>query len=212
MVIASEAWPRLTLSEWEGTLATFHMWTQIVGKVRLALEPMLNHWWQVPLYISARGLTTSLMHSGATGVEIEFDIVEQVLEVRTTDGRRGRVEPQTVAHFYQATMTTLEEVGIRVKILPRPQEVVDAIPFPQDEQHRSYDGAAIHQFWLALVQAHRVMVRSGPVSSVRPAPCTTSGAQAISPSPAFRAGRHPSTPAACPTAPTGRRNWPTATK
>src|SRR6202163_5107455 len=100
------AWPDLTLAAWEDTRDTFHMWTQVVGKIRLALEPMVNHWWQVPLYVSARGLTTSMMHAGSTGVEIEFNLVDHVLEVRTTDGLSGHVilEPRSVASFYQATL------------------------------------------------------------------------------------------------------------
>jgi hypothetical protein len=137
------------------------MWTQVVGKIRLALEPMLNHWWQVPLYVSARGLTTSLMHAGATGVEIEFDLVNHVLDLRLTDGRGARValEPRSVASFYKATMAALDELGVRVRIFPRPVEVLEAIPFADDEQHHSYDAAAVNRFWLALVQAHRVMAR-----------------------------------------------------
>src|SRR4029079_18604020 len=98
---ATEAWPDLTLSTWTDTRDTFHMWTQVVGKIRLALEPMVNHWRQVALYMSARGLTTSLMHSGRTGLEIEFDLVDHVLDLRTTDGRRDRLqlEPRSVASF-----------------------------------------------------------------------------------------------------------------
>jgi hypothetical protein len=154
-------WPELTLSAWEDTRQTFHMWTQVVGKIRLALEPMINHWWQVPFYVSARGLTTSLMHAGPTGVEIEFDLVDHVLEVRTTEGATGQValEPRSVASFYKATMAVLGDVGVPVEIFPRPTEVAEAIPFPLDEQHGAYDGAAIHGFWLALVQIHRVMTR-----------------------------------------------------
>ena len=157
----TDPWPELTLSAWGDTLATFHMWLQIVGKVRLALEPMINHWWQVPLYVSARGLTTSLMHSGNTGVDIEFDLVNHRLEVRTAGGSRGQVslEPRSVASFYEATMSLVEELGVPVRILPKPQEVIEAIPFPDDEQHHSYDSGAVHRFWLALVQAHRVMTR-----------------------------------------------------
>src|SRR5580693_5547960 len=110
---AVQAWPELILAPWEDTLDTFHMWTQIVGKIRLALEPMINHWWQVPLYVSARGLTTSLMHAASTGLEIEFDLIDHVLELRTTDGRDRRValEPRSVASFYAATMTALDELG-----------------------------------------------------------------------------------------------------
>jgi hypothetical protein len=155
------AWPELTLSTWEDTLATFHMWTQVVGKVRLALEPMLNQWWQVPLYVSARGLTTSLMHAGSIGLEIEFDLIDQELELRTSHGQTAevRLEPRSVASFYGATMGALEELGVRVEMFPRPVEVVEAIPFVEDEKHDSYDAAAVQRFWRALLQAHRVMTQ-----------------------------------------------------
>ena len=152
-------WPELTLSEWEDTRDTFHLWTQVVGKVRLALEPMLNHWWQVTLYVSARGLTTSMMHAGGRGLEIEFDFLDQVLHLRTSDGaaREVRLEPRTVADFYTATMQALDELGVAVSIDPRPQEVAVAIPFPEDEDHHTYDAGAVRRFWQALLQADRVM-------------------------------------------------------
>ncbi len=158
---AEATWPELTLSTWEDTRDTFHMWTQVVGKVRLALEPMVNHWWQVPLYVTARGLTTSLMHAGMTGLEIEFDLIDHMLNLRTSHGRSRQVtlEPRSVASFYEATMLALGELGVRVTISPHPQEVIEAIPFAQDEQHHAYDAAAVHRFWLALVQIHRVMTR-----------------------------------------------------
>ncbi|MDQ1358473.1 MAG: hypothetical protein QOG44_2846 [Acidimicrobiaceae bacterium] len=152
-------WPDLTLSAWQDTCDTLHMWTQVVGKVRLAMEPMINHWWQVPLYVSARGLTTSLMHSGGQGLEVEFDFVEHILDLRRSDGQRREValEPRSVASFYRATMTALEELDVHVKIVPRPVEVEVAIPFEEDEQHHAYDADAAQRFWLALVQAHRAM-------------------------------------------------------
>src|SRR5579862_3968053 len=117
-------WPELTLSAWEDTRDTLQLWTQVVGKVRLALEPMVNHWWQVPLYVSARGLTTSLMHAGGRGIEVEFDFREHLLELRTTDGgvRHVRLEPRSVASFYTATMTALDEIGVQVSVVPRPVE------------------------------------------------------------------------------------------
>jgi hypothetical protein len=154
-------WPELTLASWQDTRDTFHLWTQVVGKIRLALEPMVNHWWQTTLYVSARGLTTSLMHAGPIGLEIEFDLVDHVLELRTTDGRTRHVtlEPRSVASFYEATMAALDELGVHVEIFAQPAEVPIAIPFAQDEQHRAYDGAAVQRFWLALVQTHRVMTR-----------------------------------------------------
>jgi len=173
MTTTAPEWPDLTLSPWEDTCATFHMWTQIVGKIRLGLEPMINHWWQVPLYVSARGLTTSLMHADTRGLEIEFDLVDHVLDLRTTDSRRAqvRLEPRTVADFHAATMAALDELDIGVTIFGRPVEVVEAIPFAEDTEHRSYDADAVHRFWLALVQAHRVMTRfragfTGKVSPV----------------------------------------------
>ncbi len=151
-------WPDLTLSTWEDTRDTVHLWTQVVGKIRLALEPMVNHWWQVPLYVSSRGLTTSLMHAGTLGLEIEFDFIDHVLALRTTDGRLREValEPRSVASFYEATMAALDDLGLRVPILARPVELLEATPFAADMMHSSYDPAAIHRFWLALVQVHRV--------------------------------------------------------
>lgn len=137
------------------------MWTQVVGKVRMALNPMVNHWWQVPLYISSRGLTTSIMHTGGRGLEIEFDFIDHVLDLRTTDGDRRRVtlEPRSVASFYAATITALTELGVHVKIFPRPSEVVESIGFEEDELHRSYDPDAVRRFWLALIHIHRVLLR-----------------------------------------------------
>jgi hypothetical protein len=155
----TSAWPRLTLSEWEDTRDTLHLWTQVVGKVRLASEPMVNHWWQVPLYVSARGLTTSLMHNNARGFEVEFDFVDHRLGLRTSDGatREVALEPRTVASFYRATMAALDDLGIGVSFRPSPSEVPVAIPFAEDEEHRAYDPAAAQRFWQALLQAHRVM-------------------------------------------------------
>ena len=161
MTGTTDVWPRLTLSEWEDSRDTFHMWSQIVGKIRLALMPMVNHWWQVTLYVSARGLTTSLMHAGPVGVEIEFDFVDHVLTIRTSDGR-GRdvkLEPRSVASFYEETMASLRELGITVSIYPGPVEVVEAIPFPDDETHCSYDAEAMQRFWHALLRIHDVMLR-----------------------------------------------------
>lgn len=152
-------WPELTLSEWQETRVTLHLWMQIVGKIRLALEPMMNHWWQVALYVTARGLTTSLMHTPGRSLEIEFDFTAHVLELRLTDGdmRRVRLRPRSVADFHAATTASLDELGVEVKIWPRPVEVPDAIPFSQDERHCAYDPAAAYRFWQVLVQAQRVM-------------------------------------------------------
>jgi hypothetical protein len=194
-------WPELTA--WDETLETFHMWTQVVGKVRLALMPMINHWWQVPLYVSARGLTTSLMPAGATGLEIEFDLVDHVLDIRSTTGARREValEPRSVASFYEATMAALHDIGVNVRIWPHPVEVVEAIPFDQDEKHHSYDAAAAHRFWLALVSAHKVMVefRSQFVGKVSPVHFFWGGADlAVTRFSGRRAPKHPGGVPHCP--------------
>jgi hypothetical protein len=127
-------WPELTLAPWEGTKDALHLWTQIVGKVRLALAPMVNHWWQVPLYVSARGLTTSLMPDGQRGLEMEFDFTEHHLDITSTDGQHRHVplEACSVADFYSAAMSALAEIGVFVEMLARPVELPDATPFLQD--------------------------------------------------------------------------------
>jgi hypothetical protein len=170
---SSSPWPDLTLTAWEDTRDTFHLWTQVVGKVRLDLEPMRNHWWQVTLYVSARGLTTSLMPTGdGRGLEIEFDVIDHVLRLQTTDGREQSIplKPQTVADFYAATMAALAALDVAVTIYPRPTEIADAIPFPEDVRHAAYDPDAVQRFWRALVQTDRVMrtFRSGFVGKCSP--------------------------------------------
>lgn len=157
----SEAWPELTLADWPETRDTLHLWTQVVGKVKLALNPMVNHWWQVPLYVSSRGLTTSLMHAGDTGLEMEFDFIDHDLRVHASTGAQ-RVVPlqsQSVASFYKATMAALEALGVTVNIYARPTELPAAIPFEEDEVHHSYDPQAAQQFWLALLQIHEVLLK-----------------------------------------------------
>jgi hypothetical protein len=152
-------WPELTLAEWSGTRDALQLWTQVVGKVRMTLEPMVNHWWQVPLYVSARGLTTSLMDANGLGLEMEFDFLTHRLEVRTAHGDYGHValQSQSVADFYAATMDALVVVGAPAAINPWPQELPDVVPFPDDTAPRPYDADAVQRFWLALVQMHRVM-------------------------------------------------------
>jgi Family of unknown function (DUF5996) len=153
-------WPALPLDEWQETRDALHLWSQVVGKVRLALEPMLNHWWQVPLYVSARGLTTSLMHLPSGGcLEMEFDFVDEVLVARTCSGevRHVQLASRSVASFYAETMDALHQLGVHVAIVPRPVEVSESIPFAEDLRRRDYDGEAARRFWRALVQAERVM-------------------------------------------------------
>jgi len=157
--MAASDWPTLDLSGSQATMDALHLWTQIVGKIRLSLEPMVNHWWQVPLYVSARGLTTSLMHAGGLGVEMEFDFTEHRLDVRTTRGEARRVPlaAGSVAAFYDATMAALAELGVRVRIWPHPNELPSELPFGDDTADRPYDAESVHRFWLALVQIQRVM-------------------------------------------------------
>lgn len=154
----SEVWPALPLSEWADTYATLHMWTQIVGKVRMALSPHVNHWWEVPLYVSARGLTTSPIPYGKGVFEFEFDFIEHKLKVVTSSGqaRSLRLEPRTVADFDAELMAMLRTLEIEVKMWNMPQEVPDPIRFDQDRVHGSYDPAYAHTFWRILVNVDSV--------------------------------------------------------
>ena len=146
----SAAWPHLTPPPWDDTRDTLHLWTQIVGKVRLGLTPMINHWWQVPLYVSPRGLTTSLMHAGDRGVEIEFDFIDhpRTCAPPTAATATLALEPRSVASFYAEPRWRRSTSSASTSIFARPSEVVDAIPFDQDELHRAYDADAAHRFWL----------------------------------------------------------------
>jgi hypothetical protein len=154
-------WPSIPLEAWSDTCATFHMWTQIVGKVRLTQSPWVNHSWHVTLYVDARGLTTSPIPFGDRSFEIAFDLIDHQLTVGTSEGGRGRVplEPQSVAAFYRRLMDELERLGLHVEIHKKPNEVAEAIPFDRDEVHKSYDREYAHRFWRALVQADRLLKR-----------------------------------------------------
>lgn len=155
----TDAWPALPLEAWQDTRDTLHMWTQVVGKVRLARAPMVNHWWQVPLYVSARGLTTTAVPDGARSFEVEFDFVEHRLHVRASDGaaRSLPLEPRSVADFHREFMELLDGMGLATRIWPVPVEVEDPVPFAQDHRHASYDPEQAHRFWHVLVQADRVL-------------------------------------------------------
>jgi hypothetical protein len=155
---APEQWPPLALAGWQDTYATLHRWTQVVGKVRLARTPWVNHSWHVPLYVTARGLTTSLIPHDARSFQIDFDFIDHDLAVRTTDGRARALalRPRSVADFYRELMTVLGDLGVRVDIHRRPNELEDATPFDRDEAHASYDPDAANRCWRVLVQADRV--------------------------------------------------------
>ena len=169
---ADPVWPDLTYSAWSETLATLHLWTQIVGKIRLTLTPWLNHSWHAPLYVTARGLGTSPIPIGAEIFEIEFDFVGHRLAVRTSRGaeRSLPLRPQSVADFYRATIDLLASMGVAVAIKETPNEVPNPIRFSEDRIHASYDAAAAHRFWRALVQADRVfkLFRSGFLGKASP--------------------------------------------
>jgi hypothetical protein len=156
----AQGWPALPVAGWQDTRDTLHRWTQVVGKVRLALAPEVNHWWQVPLYVTARGLTTSLVPYGSgLGLEVQFDLTDHRLLVHTTNGatRRMALEPRSVADFHREFRSHLRELGVDVPIRPVPVELPDAIPFDEDSEHASYDADAVHRFWTSLVSAHRVL-------------------------------------------------------
>jgi hypothetical protein len=151
-------WPALPWGEWADTANTLHMWTQIVGKTRLALTPLQNHWWNVPLYVTARGLGTSAMTYGDDVLDIEFDFLAHVLHLRLGSGvdKSMKLEPQTVADFYKEYLECLDALGVSVKINPMPVEVPNPIRFDLDTEHKSYDAEYVHRFWQVLVQAEKV--------------------------------------------------------
>lgn len=135
------------------------MWTQIVGKIRLAQTPLVNHWWNVPLYVSARGLTTSAMPHGDKFFEMEFDFIDHQLAIASSDGTSATValKPKSVATFYQETMAVLRDLDLEVQIWKMPVEIPDPIPFDQDEQHASYDPDYVNRCWQVLRSSERVM-------------------------------------------------------
>jgi hypothetical protein len=166
-------WPVLPrLDDWRDTFDTLHMWTQVVGKIRLALAPAQNHSWGVAFYVTTRGLTTSPMPHGRRTFAIDFDFVDHRLRVTTCEGeeRSFALVPTSVADFYRRTMATLDELGLPVPIFSRPVEIPVAIRFEEDRQHASYDPRPAHLFWRALVQAERVLsrFRAGFIGKVSP--------------------------------------------
>jgi hypothetical protein len=156
---STDLWLPLSVSTWQDTYETLHLWTQIVGKIRLALAPKINHWWHSTLYVTPRGLTTSTIPNGAQSFQITFDFLDHQLKVETSDGvtRSIALVPRSVADFYHDVMDTLREIGIEVQIWTMPQEVAEPIPFEQDDQHAAYDPASAQRFWRILVQADRIL-------------------------------------------------------
>ena len=152
-------WPELKFSEWHDTLATLHMWTQVVGKIRLAQTPLVNHWWNVPLYVSSRGLTTSAMPYEDRIFEIEFDFIDHQLLIKCSDGSTTalKLRPQSVADFYAEVMSALRGLGMEIKIWTMPVEVPNPIRFTDDHDHKSYDADYVNRFWQALVKMDDVL-------------------------------------------------------
>jgi len=153
-----ECWPSLPLDSWEDTRATLHMWTQIVGKVRLALTPLVNHWWNVTLYVTARGLTTSIIPYGERSFELRFDFFKHQLVLETSDGsvKALPLEPRSVADFYHEFMSMLRAENINVKIWHMPVEITNPIAFDQDRVHASYDPKSVENFWRILVSVDAI--------------------------------------------------------
>jgi hypothetical protein len=158
-VIDKSRWPALRIAEWQGTLLTLRLWSQIVGKIRLEQEPFLNHWWHVTLYVTARGLTTSMMpYRDGRAFTIDFDFIDHRLVVTESGGGRVEfaLEPMTVADFYQRVMDTLRELGIAVTINTLANEIAETIHLDRDVAHHAYDSVYVERFWRALLQVDRV--------------------------------------------------------
>jgi hypothetical protein len=155
---ASDYWPALPFAEWKDTAITLHMWTQIVGKIRLTLTPWTNHSWHVTLYVTARGLTTSPIPHDSSTFEIRLDFIDHQLRILKSDGAGRTIElkPRSVAEFYRTVMKTLSDLALPVTINTMPNEIADPIPFDQDEEHHSYDREYANRFWRVLVQSDRV--------------------------------------------------------
>lgn len=154
----SEQWPSLAYEAWKDTYATLHLWTQIVGKIRLVQTPWINHSWHVTLYVTTRGLTTSPITYGTRTFQIDFDFIDHQLVIQTSEGtiKTLALQPRSVADFYKELLATLSDLGIDVKIHTTPNEIADAIPFEKDHTHASYDAEYANRFWRVLVQVDRV--------------------------------------------------------
>ena len=165
-------WPALPLAEWKDTYSTLHMWTQIVGKIRLALTPLVNHWWNVPLYVAPRGLSTSAIPYNDRFFQITFDFISHLLLIETTDGSTKTIalRSRSVAEFYQEMMSALKSLGMPVTIWTTPVEVADRTPFEKDQKHSTYDPEYAQRVWRILAQTSRVLTefRSRFIGKVSP--------------------------------------------
>jgi len=158
---ATDLWPSLPLSEWHDTCETLHLWTQVLGKLRIAVTPWLNHSWHVPLYLTARGLSTSPIDVDGRALDVEFDFIDHHLRMRSSDGGRAELalSPRTVAEFYARVMSMLADLGFTIAIDRMPNEIADAVPFDQDNAHAAYDADYANRFWRALLQSARVLAQ-----------------------------------------------------
>jgi uncharacterized protein DUF5996 len=154
-------WPALPYADWKSTQATLHMWMQVVGKVKLALTPFLNDWWNVTFFLTARGMTTSVIPGGDRTFQVDFDFIDHRLSISVSDGtsRTMQLAPRTVADFYREFMDHLQSLGIEVKINAHPVEVDDGIPFEEDTTHASYDAAYVNRWWRVMLAIGRAMER-----------------------------------------------------
>lgn len=156
--MTAERWPALPLDEWSDTYATLHRWLQIVGKTRLALTPLVNHWWNTTLYLTPRGMTTSTIYTDTLALEVDFDFLDHVLDIRTSEGRKARVilQPKSVASFYREYLDAFKSLGVDLTIYPVPVEIEDVTPFAEDEKHASYDPEYANRVWRILIASARV--------------------------------------------------------
>jgi hypothetical protein len=165
-------WPTLPAAAWRDTRATLHLWTQVVGKIRMARTPWLNHSWHVVLYVMARGLTTGPIPDGGRTFQIDFDFIDHVLWIRTSDGhfRQLMLKPMSVAEFYADVQIALNELSLATAINPMPCEIADAVPFDHDRAHNAYDADAVGRFWRVLLSTHHVLshFRTGFLGKVSP--------------------------------------------
>lgn len=156
-----ERWPELPYNAWKDTRDTLHLWTQVIGKIRLAQTPWQNHSWHVTLYVTARGLTTGPMPREGGSFQIGFDFIDHVLQFRTSDGRLREfsLKPMSVAEFYGGVLVSLADLGIRVHINPMPSEIPDAVPFDKDTAHKSYDSEYVNRFWRVLLATNEAFAK-----------------------------------------------------
>ena len=179
--VDDDVWPSLPYSEWKPTLDTLHMWTQIVGKVKLALTPFLNDWWNITFFLTARGLSTSMIPFGQRVFQVDFDFIDHRLTIQVSDGRSRTMALTAcaVADFYQEFMTHLDSLDIQVRINTHPVEVDNGIPFEADNVHTSYDPAFVNRWWRILVGVSRVMSVTAPDSWAKAALSSSFGAHSI---------------------------------